>query len=273
MRCFAYKIGYMSKYRIEREARKPEPRLSRLIGHASLFDSAKKYIIDHIDDDDDDNDDELVHDSELPEEWTHKADDLDLPSIEEIEDLDLDDDDDDGAELAADFAQIQHHYQPQHLPRYFYQASTKCMSRPIERPQQVVLATTTTTTTGDQSNNNQDQAAFGDELYDWETVSNASTEAGDDEHEHEHGLDHDDSVSDSDWSDSTCANDEQHHHHHVDDARPDRKILDFCCALATSQFAMPMYNAPQNDDLLLWAEQPRVLSQSQADNLLVEVFA
>lgn len=44
---FAYKLGYLSGANIRKEARKPEPRLFKLIGHASLFDCTRKYITEH----------------------------------------------------------------------------------------------------------------------------------------------------------------------------------------------------------------------------------
>ncbi|EXJ87078.1 hypothetical protein A1O3_04036 [Capronia epimyces CBS 606.96] len=229
MRCFAYKIGYMSKYRIEREARKTEPRLFKLIGHASLFDSAKKYIVEHIDDDDDEDD--FDHDDELSD---------DLTSIDHIEELDLDDDVECAEALPPSYAESQSQHQ-------YYQASTKRISRPVQRPQQVVLATPA-----------EDGLPHHYETEDWENVSDVSTEAGD-------------SDSDSDWSEATCEGDE-----HVVDAvtaasHPARKILDMC-ELPTSQFSMPTYE-PVDDDLVLWAQQPKVFSQSQADNLLVDIFA
>jgi len=47
---FAYRLGHLSRSRIQREAGKAEPRLHKLIGHCSLFDSARKFILDHMDD-------------------------------------------------------------------------------------------------------------------------------------------------------------------------------------------------------------------------------
>ncbi|KAK5036423.1 hypothetical protein LTS07_002150 [Exophiala sideris] len=44
---FAYKLGYISRFKIEEEAKKAEPRLHKLVGHCSLFDQARRYILDH----------------------------------------------------------------------------------------------------------------------------------------------------------------------------------------------------------------------------------
>ncbi|KIV90428.1 hypothetical protein PV10_07737 [Exophiala mesophila] len=44
---FAYKLGYLSGANIRKEARRPEPRLSKLIGHALLFDCTRKFITEH----------------------------------------------------------------------------------------------------------------------------------------------------------------------------------------------------------------------------------
>ncbi|KAG9775773.1 hypothetical protein KCU88_g5078, partial [Aureobasidium melanogenum] len=249
MRSIAYRIGYLSKSRIEREARKTEPRLWKLIGHASLFDNAKKYIIDHIDDDDDD--DEAVVD-----EWAESDDEL--STIDHIEDLlDLEDDDNEPAPIQPPpHPQLQRQYQFQ-----YYQACTKCISRPDQKPQQVVVTTVIDCASESESESEpEDQHQHHQRGFeDWENVSDVSTEGDEGDHDH-------DNTSDSDWSESTCANED-----HVYDASPERKLIDLC-ALATSQFSMPKYT-PQDEDMLLWAQQPRVLSQTQADNLLVEAFA
>jgi hypothetical protein len=44
MQYFAYKLGCTSRTNIEREAGKAEPRLQKLLGHASLFDRARYFI-------------------------------------------------------------------------------------------------------------------------------------------------------------------------------------------------------------------------------------
>src|ERR1700760_4796618 len=49
-RILAYELGSISRSNIEKEASKMAPRLRRLVGHATIFDSAAKYIREHIDD-------------------------------------------------------------------------------------------------------------------------------------------------------------------------------------------------------------------------------
>jgi hypothetical protein len=49
-RILAYELGSISRTNIEKEASKMSPRLHRLVGHATIFDSAAKYIREHIDD-------------------------------------------------------------------------------------------------------------------------------------------------------------------------------------------------------------------------------
>src|SRR5438045_264565 len=47
MRLFAYVLAGKSRTNIEREARKAEPWLRKLVGHASLFDQVNHFIINH----------------------------------------------------------------------------------------------------------------------------------------------------------------------------------------------------------------------------------
>ncbi|KIW48130.1 uncharacterized protein PV06_00749 [Exophiala oligosperma] len=86
MRYYAYKLGTISKFKIEKEARKSEPRLHKLVGHCSLFDNARKYIIDTINHDDDDCEpDAATVDS--GDEWSLDNDDKDDVSFEYVEDV------------------------------------------------------------------------------------------------------------------------------------------------------------------------------------------
>ncbi|EXJ88281.1 hypothetical protein A1O1_05211 [Capronia coronata CBS 617.96] len=270
---FAYKVGYMSKYRIEREARKAEPRLHKLVGHASLFDSAKKYIVEHIDDDDEDDkdhQDELLQDDVLlADEWPEDEDDVDdeeLASIDEVDELFPLEDIEETLESLSPCSQTaplpQYHHQHQYQ---YHQASTNRLGRPAQRPQQMVPATS-----GSYNTNTiqiEEYEIDHDDVDDWDSISDASTEAADNELDPDTDTDSA-SDSDSDWSESTYGNDESLA---VYEAESDRKIIDLC-ALATSQFSMPKY-CPQDDDLVLWAQQPKVMSQTQVDNLLTEIFA
>ena len=75
MQLFAYKLASISRTNIEREAGKTGPELRKLVGHASLFDHANHFIIDH---------------AEFKAEEADEAEDLD-----EVESLDDDSDEDD----------------------------------------------------------------------------------------------------------------------------------------------------------------------------------
>jgi hypothetical protein len=69
----------------------------------------------------------------------------------------------------------------------------------------------------------------------------------------------DDDDEDDNWSDSTCADD-------YCDGHLDRKVVEIYHAERSKYLH-------RNDDLLLWSQQPQVLTQGQADSLLVEAFA
>ena len=94
---------------------------------------------------------------------------------------------------------------------------------------------------------------------DWDNDSDSSTEADDDD-----DGDDDDSDSADGWSDSTYENDDD------DSAHPDRKIIDIFPEMETGS-TIYKYK-PRDDDLRLWSQQPRVFSQSQEQNLLIECF-
>ncbi len=187
MQYFAYKIGNISKSKIEKEAHKAEPRLHKLVGHCSLFDNARKYILDR-----------MHHE----EEHAHYAqeDDKDEPSFQYVEDLEDE--------------------EPTYKTSNFHGGLKGVL---------VMKAT--------------EIAAEDYDDLEWDDDSD-STEADDDEEDN--------------WSDSTCEEETQ-------DLYSDRKIVDIC---GTSQ---PRYR-PQDDDLMLWSQQPQVMTQSQANSLLIEAF-
>ncbi|KAI1617708.1 hypothetical protein EDD36DRAFT_459387 [Exophiala viscosa] len=194
-RYFAYKLGYISKFKIEREARKTEPRLHKLVGHCSLFDQARKYILEH-------NHQEDILDAEVVDELSLEDSDEDFEAeIEHIETVDI-------ATL-----------------------STKHSAKPGDVV--VVRATAIPSTHLDE-----------DDL-DWDDdLDSDSTATSDD---------------DDNWSDSTDGEDDGH-------AQSDRKVADIYHT-AKSKYLH------RNDDLLLWSQQPQVLTPSQADSLLIEAFA
>jgi len=197
MQYFAYKIGSISKSKIEKEAHKAEPRLHKLVGHCSLFDNARKYILDRIN-----HEEEQAHYADSTNEWSTEEDDKDEPSFQYVEDL---------ADERPTYKQSNFHGH----------GGLKGVL--------VVKAA-------------EISAEDYDDL-DWDDDSD-STEADDDEEDN--------------WSDSTCEEEPQ-------DLYSDRKIVDICGA------SQPRYR-PQDDDLMLWSQQPQVMTQSQANSLLIEAF-
>ncbi|KAL6248941.1 hypothetical protein RBB50_004004 [Rhinocladiella similis] len=202
MRYYAYKLGTISKFKIEKEARKSEPRLHKLVGHCSLFDNARKYILDTISHDHDhDDQDEAVIDS--GDEWSLDDDDKDDISFDYVEDV--------------------------------QQEKPKSRSKSSKHSHGVVVVAA-------------QEVVFDDEEEDialeWEYNSD-STEADDDDEDN--------------WSDSTCEDDSQ------DSSYSHRKGMDIYPT------AQAKYTA--QDDLLLWSQQPQVMTPSQANSLLIEAFA
>ncbi|KIX02915.1 uncharacterized protein Z518_08858 [Rhinocladiella mackenziei CBS 650.93] len=218
MRYLAYKLGYLSKSNIQREVRKAEPRLYKLIGHAALFDNAKKFITEHTEHD--------VREVEGAESLAQDYDDEDEdgPSFGYVEDL-------------RDEESTESSFPPLDSSNYSTQQNGK---------NQPVLSVSATEI--------ELPATEGDG---WENDSDSSTEAGDDGNQ-----------SDGDWSDSTC---EEYEDEDDENVPPDRKIVDIFPEM-TYDFTTASKYSPQDDDLVLWSQQPRVLSQSQADSLLVEAF-
>lgn len=205
---FAYKLGYISRFKIEREARKAEPRLHKLVGHCSLFDQARKYIIEH-------NEQQDVVDAEAVDKLSHEDSD---------------------EELEADIEHIE-------------SVAETPLSRQLAHQQRrgaVVVVRATEVPSGHVD----DDLKWDDDDLEWDHDDDSDSTKTDD----------DDEISDDDnWSDSTCADD-------YGDGHPDGMVLE-------------IYPAPQakylhqDDDLLLWSQQPQVLTQGQADSLLVEAFA
>ncbi|KAK7888231.1 hypothetical protein LTR67_009108 [Exophiala xenobiotica] len=193
MQYFAYKIGSISKSKIEREAHKAEPRLHKLVGHCSLFDNARRYILDRIS-----HEEEQAHHIDSTNDLSIEEDDKDEPSFEYVEDL---------SDKGPTYKQSNSHGGLQGVL--------------------VVKAT--------------EIAAEDYDDLDWDDNSD-STDADDEDN----------------WSDSTCEEENQ-------DLYFDRKTVEIC---GTGQ---PGYR-PQDDDLMLWSQQPQVMSQSQANSLLIEAF-
>jgi hypothetical protein len=195
MQYFAYKLGSISKSKIEREAHKAEPRLHKLVGHCSLFDNARRYILDRIN-----REEEQAHHIDSTNDLSIEEDDKDEPSFEYVEDL---------SDEGTTYEQSNSHGS---LQRVLVVKATEIAAEDY------------------------------DDLV-WDDDSD-STEADDDEEDN--------------WSDSTCEDETQ-------DLYFDRKIVDIC---GTRQ---PRYQ-PQDDDLMLWSQQPQVMTQSQANSLLIEAF-
>lgn len=250
-RFLAYKVGSLSRSNIHKEAAKGAPRLRRLLGHASIFDSAAKFILEHSD----------VKRANLA--TTEECEDDDDDEVEDEAEFDYDEDDEDDEDEETSFEHAE--------------TTEVCYEKPLETPRQVVLnhyaqlrskpqgAVVITTT---QLDNNDDDVG-----------SDSGTEAGDDEE-----LE----LSDDDWSDSTFEGDDfeeddDHHHHHHDDSqraahahawKPTAETYSYY-SVKSFDYQYPPYepHSKSDDDMLLWSQQPRVLSQTQADSLLVEAFA
>lgn len=217
MKYFAYKLGYLSRINIRHEAQKAEPHLSKLLGHALLFDNARNYINKHLDDEEI----EPVEVEPLPIlEWEEFEDDATIQYIEDIED----------DPTSVGDAQVIHQ-------------SVSLSEK--EPPLQLVTTPRTLSilhASPIESRRHCDQQ--------WENDSNTSTEAGDDDEGH--------------WSDTTCDEDEI-----------DQPLLD--CGVSDPfllKTADPGYTIPksEDDDIVLWSQQPRVLSLRQVEDIFVEAF-
>jgi hypothetical protein len=86
-RYLAYKLAYLSRTRIEKEACKAEPRLCKPIGLAALFDHVREFIIsqsEYEDEEEADGTEDLVDDSD-------EEADARCQHFEKAEDIDIDD--------------------------------------------------------------------------------------------------------------------------------------------------------------------------------------
>lgn len=222
MKYFAYKLGYLSRVNIRHEAQKAEPHLSRLLGHALLFDNARKYIHEHLDDEI-----EPVEVEEDPApEWDEEDELEDDATFQYVEDIE------DDSEIIPD-AQIVHHSICL-SSKESKEASLQFITTP--RTLSVVHASPVT------SRHSCDQQ--------WENDSNTSTEADDDDDGH--------------WSDTTYEEDDS-----------DLSLLDFSVSdpylLKTAEPGYPSHKA-EDDDIVLWSQQPRVLSLRQVEDIFIETF-
>ncbi|KIW20149.1 hypothetical protein PV08_00724 [Exophiala spinifera] len=213
MRYFAYKLGTISKFKIEKEARKSEPRLHKLVGHCSLFDNARRYILDTLCHDDEEQDEGAV---DSDDKWSlhDNKDDEDGISFEYVEDV-------------------------QQKERHKSRSKSSRHSRGV-------VALKTEEITLDDGNDDNENEVEDDEL-EWEYHSD-STEA------------HDDEDDEDNWSDSTCEEDDSQ-----EPAYSHHKGMDIYPATHSKYTAQ--------DDVLLWSQQPQVMTPSQANNLLIEAFA
>lgn len=180
--------------------------MHKLIGHCSLFDHARKVIIDQLRNDTHDAEDEASGDE--GDFWLDDgADDKDEPAVAYVEDLQA--------------------------------------AKPAT-PQRIVVVTATQVETEDYDG------------LEWEYDSDSTT-----------GIDEDEDCSDDDWSDSTCDDCCDHHH-------PNSKTIDIYPATkimpVRHSHHHQLQHKHQDDDLVLWSQQPRVMSQNQADHLLFEAM-
>jgi len=212
-RYFAYRLGQMSRSNIHREVGRAEPRLHKLIGHCSLFDNARRFIIEQINSDHHDADDEDGNGNGSGESWLDNdasaAGDKDGVSFQYVEDVQ--------------------------------------MQRRLQADQPVVVVTATQIATGDYDDSDDDD----DDDLEWDGDSDSTTGAREDDEE-------DCSDDDSEWSDSTWDEDGDSAPPHV-----------YAPAASAGQ---KHHCRHRDDDLLLWSQQPHVMSQWQADHLLIEAI-
>lgn len=224
-RQLAYKLGFLSRSNIQKEASKGAPRLHRLVSHAAIFDNAARYIVEHLD--------YMKYESQQPRV--------------EAKNDDYDDDDDDDEEDDLLFDEVEDLEQPgletschkASAPQSSISRNHYAQSR-ANNSNQIVVTTTRI--------NSEDDETFDD------AESDPSTEDSDN-----------DSHSDDDWSDTTYNDDDDENGH------SDWKFVDVD---STEEFGdSKSQHQSHDDDLLLWSQQPKVLSQMEADNLLLEAFA
>jgi len=207
-RYFAYRLGHMSRSNIQREVGRAEPRLHKLIGHCSLFDNARKFIIEQINNEDHDHDSEDEDGNANGDFWF-----------------------DDAAAAAVDKEEVSFDY--------VEDVQTEKAAR------RVVVVTATQVVTEDYDDD--------DELdLEWDGDSDSSTEDGED-------------CSDDEWSDSTWEDDDNTNTHHIDS-----KPIDIYAHVPSQ--GRNSHCQHRDDDRLLWSQQPRVMSQGQANHLLIEAI-
>jgi hypothetical protein len=216
MKYFAYKLGYMSRVNIRHEAQKAEPHLFKLLGHAMLFDNARNYINQHLDDEVDQV--EIKTDTTI--EWEEEDDEATFQYVEDIED----------DQISIPDAQIVHSSVP--LSSKEQSLGLVCTPRTLS-----ILHASPVEIAHTYDN-------------DWDNDSNDSTEAGDDDEGH--------------WSDTTCDED-------------DTDVVPLDCTVSDPYLlksAAPGYtqHKAEDDDIVLWSQQPRVLSLRQVEDMFVEAF-
>jgi hypothetical protein len=207
----AYELGSISRLKIEKEASRTSPRLHKLVGHAAIFDSATRYIIDHIDD------------------TGGELDFRDSVAVEEI----LDEE-----ELGCgDVAHIEYHDENRvGTSESSFEAANHASFRGAHLTAEEDCPIGVTKALPDEDDN-----AFGD------TEDESSIDSGDDY----------DCFDGEIWRDSPLDG-------------------DWCSLQSDWDFwessSKQVVHDPHGDDLLLWSQQPRVLSEKQAESLFVEAF-
>ncbi|KIW65181.1 hypothetical protein PV04_07462 [Phialophora macrospora] len=218
-RFLAYELGSISRLKIEKEASKASPRLNKLVGHAAIFDSATRYIINYTDDADDVLD--------LPD----SPDSLALEEIEDEEELGCGDivylEFHDNNEVGTSQSSFE---TANHAP--FGHAH-------LEAKEECGIDVTG-------SLSDEDDNAFGD------IEDESSSDSGDDYDCFDPEISGD-SLFDGDW-------------------RRLHSDWDFWESSSKQIVSSAVVHDPQDDDLLLWSQQPRVLNEKQAESLFVEAF-
>jgi len=249
---FAYRLGELSRSKIQREARKTEPRLHRLIGHCSLFDHARDFIVRHMHNDGEEDEAEPAAEGQADDEY--QDDDVECGEWWE-------EDANDRRRSFAPRPSCPQKSSRRHHRDHELSAKSSCLhldqfsaaaAGPMKTPGVVVVTAVQVTTGDDEDERHQQQQHMG-----WDDDSDSTTEGDDD-------LDNDDDLFDDDWSDSTCEDEDVDDHdvfHHPKSSHHN----------TTTSLIKP--HRPQDDDAALWAQQPKVLSQRQADCLLLEAFA
>ncbi|OAP63628.1 hypothetical protein AYL99_02855 [Fonsecaea erecta] len=234
-RQLAYQIGTMSRSKIQKEAAKTVPHLHRLVCHAAVFDSAARFIVEHM---------------------HHYSPQLDpsspLATIEEIEDVDDDFALDDIVDIVPE---DEDDSEPAHVESlHTAQVASFNGYAQLKSPRLCgVVVTTTVAGTRD-----------GSHWEDVESDSSSSTESDDDDDDYETNFDF--------RYDYDVGTESGYPYYRQYERQSDWKYAHSCSKQFTAS-AAPTYSNHSNDDQLLWSQQPHVWSPQQEAHLFVEAFS